>query len=745
MDTMSTVKQGDQPLRSWTTSLAVRLKSRQTQFSTFSTTQELELYELPESSQIFTTDAYSMSSEASSITSPLEPEALSAPRTEETLVEEAGSHRVLGHVRPCWAHETRSAKRFLQFGCTVWLKFYGNSMFATIMSTAAMELEPSKFFGSQWFAMAMGIAYTALHVCLTKSDMGFGVSRLLERCRQHKHVMTQRELDKKRRFEQELLRARIGMFSMVQCVGIHMAFSLALAAMYHVVTTGSQASSIQLLGTFIGYGVHALIQSGLVEIKSASHIRFLEVVSVIPYAVHLCAVANETDLGMFLATEKITTGSMVLLSVIFIDLKMTLPVYISGAVVLTYKQFQLIGFSNVKPMFFASTLASHASACGLVSFIVLAIQSQIAGKLDSQDVSSLLLASRRVLRGVCDGDLVLDSRNHSIVDDASSLERLLKTPKNLADTSFLDLFLDPEGRQNFLQFLQSETAPRESDCIPPCLRIALQGAEGPVSTDIFCTSLAAAGQDYFLLALRADPDQFLAPPDVLAAPPARPPVPDPQTMRPAEPSQGTASSIEVPEALKELVQATLLVSKESSGMDIEEVSLSFLRHPRSRNFMRINDWPRMEDFFKRARSPPVKDEAIPGFPSPLLLRIPGSRPRAYLLARSTSVSVAEEEEEESGKPSHFYLNLGFFDVQQLRRRNEQDLESIHEDHEEGNNIGGGWNVPCFTHNWRSQYSSTCRLLKRQSDPIGFPLHPQGYQTRHHIWAKNMWVWKQVRV
>jgi len=262
-----------------------------------------------------------------------------------------------------------------------------------------MELEPSEFFGSRfamWFAMAMGIPSTALHVCLTKSDMKFGVSRLLEKCRQHKHVITQRELDKKRRFQQELLRARIGMFGMVQCVAIHIAFSLALAAVHQVVAIGSQASWVQLLGTIIGYGVHALIQSGLVEIKSASHIRFLEAASVIPYAVHLCSVANETDLEMFLATEKISTVSMVLLSVIFIDLKMTLPVYISGAVVLTYKQLQLIGFSNVKPMLFASTLASHTAACGLVSFIVLAMQSQIAGKLDSQDVSSLLVASRRV-------------------------------------------------------------------------------------------------------------------------------------------------------------------------------------------------------------------------------------------------------------------------------------------------------------------------------------------------------------
>ena len=384
-----------------------------------------------------------------------------------------------------------------------------------------------EFLGSPCFLTAMGMLYAALHLCLTKSDLKLGLA-LLEKCQQCKHVMTQRELDKQRRFEKELLRARIEIFGMIHRVAIHIAFALVLATMHKVAAIGGVASWMQLLGTFSGYGLHALIASGVLEINSASHIRFLEAACVGTYAMYLCGVVHETELEMFSATEKISQVTMVLLSVVFIDWKMPIPVYLFGAVVLTYKQFQLLGLSNVKTMLLASTLVSHTAACGVVTFIVLAMQSHIAGKLDSRDVSSLLVASRRVLRGVCDGDLVLDSRNHNIVDDGSSLERLLKTPKKLADTSFLDLFLDPEGRHNFLQFLRSETAPRQSKGIPPCLRIALQGAEGPVSTDVFCTSVAAGGEEYYLLALRADPDQFMAPPDASDAdpPPARRSIPE---------------------------------------------------------------------------------------------------------------------------------------------------------------------------------------------------------------------------
>ena len=57
---------------------------------------------------------------------------------------------------------------------------------------AAMELEPLEFLESPWFLMAIGMLVAALHVCLTKSDVKLGLARLLEKCQQHKHVMTQR-------------------------------------------------------------------------------------------------------------------------------------------------------------------------------------------------------------------------------------------------------------------------------------------------------------------------------------------------------------------------------------------------------------------------------------------------------------------------------------------------------------------------------------------------------------------------
>ena len=254
---------------------------------------------------------------------------------------------------------------------------------------------------------------------------------------------------------------------------------------------------------------------------------------------------------------------------LFLDCKVTVPVYIFGSAVVTLKQWHWMGFV-------LSSLVWHVTFAGMMTCVVLAMQYHIAAKLESDDVSSLLLASRCVLRGVCDGDVVVDCCTHRILEDSTSLERLLNVKRKLSGSNFLDLFLDADGRQQFLQFLQSEVLPQERKAaIPPCLRIVLQGAHGPVSTDVFCTSCAAAGQDFYLLALRADPDQFGIPPDA----------PDPpqsaawqfdQQRQQRQPSESN-SSVEVAEAFRELMQVRLLVNIDTPRLDIEEATLSFSR------------------------------------------------------------------------------------------------------------------------------------------------------------------------
>ena len=356
---------------------------------------------------------------------------------------------------------------------------------------------------------------------------------------------------KRARFEKELLKARINIFEKVHSFCLHVSFFAIVAALLGLMADPSFAALTQLASPLSGYALHACVQTGILEVKTELHFRFIKFLGVSIFVLYLSTAANQTDIEVLCAMEKVTGALQTFMSFVFIDFTMTLPVYMVSAVVLTYKHWQLLGFSRVTSELVSSTIISSCASLGMGIFTVYAMKRHIAARLDSDDTSSLLLAFRRVLRGVCDGELVLDRRNHRIVEDASSLERLLNAKKKLSETSFLDLFLDSEGRQRFLEFLDSESSTKENRAtIPSCLRIALQGASGPVSTDVFFTSCGAAGQEYYLLAFRADPEQFIAPPDAVADGHKAPWQNDQMNHLSPPP----ASSVEVAEAFKELVQ-----------------------------------------------------------------------------------------------------------------------------------------------------------------------------------------------
>lgn len=98
------------------------------------------------------------------------------------------------------------------------------------------------------------------------------------------------------------------------------------------------------------------------------------------------------------------------------------------------------------------------------------------------------------------------------------------------------------------------------------------------------------------------------------------------------------------------MQVPLLVNNDTPGMDVEEVSLSFLRSgnesnmPALRSFIQITDWPLVERVFE------VAGVEGPGrghrFAKDLKFRIPGGPIRSYLTARETVIFLAEDEAED---------------------------------------------------------------------------------------------------
>lgn len=515
-----------------------------------------------------------------------------------------------------------------------------------------------------------------VHATLTKEDFRVFYEHFRQWC--SKTSFRKQRDEQQLRYQKELLQARLQMLRVANQVLVQLAFLVGFVALWRFLKDQSFASICQVAGMMLAYGLHSCSQR---LVKTDLQFRVFEVVVLSVHGLMTAGLVGESDIMTLFFAEKVLGAGLVFMSVTLFDLKMTLSTQICEAVLLMYKQFQLVGFEQVTLLMFTSSLTSHFVTAVLIVFTDRIIRSNIFAKMNSSDASSMMLGFRQVLRGVCDGDLLLDKSSCSIVDDASCLERLLKS-KKLSKTNFLDLFLDSESRQRFLHFLSSD--PEATPAMPRGLRLALQGADGLVSIDVFHTQVSnqgATGNDYCLLALKEDPEQS-APPD---APETTPPTTSVKSE--AIPSRCSSTVSEVVEAYDELVEIALLVSNENAMFDIKEAHLAFRRQssepaiesgmPTLRRFIRPSDWDRMEKMFDIVTNLPPSDvQQRCTFRHPMLFRLPGES-RSYLRSRQTSVYLAGQVVPDH--PAHFWMNFSSFDASQIRRPREPELQGIYEE------------------------------------------------------------------
>jgi hypothetical protein len=301
-------------------------------------------------------------------------------------------------------------------------------------------------------------------------------------------LIPQRQVDQQRRFEDQLLQTRLRMLSFFNKVGLHLAFLFAVTALWRLMQHPSYEPFSELIASLIGYFGHVFTEG---NVTTNRHFRYVTFTFGCTHFLYSMGVALETNLVVFLCQEKLLVVFLFLLAVVLIDLKVILTLYISKSVVFTLRFWFLIGFEKLTPIIIFSTLTSHFVVAITLVLVIHNIRSNIAARQNSGSASSLMLGFRHVLRGVCDGDFLLDRSSCYILDDASCLERLLKSKKKLSESNFLDLFMDAESRLNFLNFLNAQD-PSEMSTIPRIprgLRVSLQGADGPVSLDLFHTRI----------------------------------------------------------------------------------------------------------------------------------------------------------------------------------------------------------------------------------------------------------------
>eukprot|EP00438_Fugacium_kawagutii_P015326 Skav233067 [mRNA] locus=scaffold1468:116991:118607:- [translate_table: standard] len=523
--------------------------------------------------------------------------------------------------------------------------------------------------------LVIGFAVSLLvHVHLTKSHLA--IFWTCEEATEKTGPESNRS-DHQRRLDEELLQTRLVLLKKVAAGLVHFVFLFGLATIWKFVHQCDVASAAQVLAACAAYG---LLTLGPEKVKTEHHFRVLERISFLNHFVLAAGTACETDLVTFDIAEKLCTIGLISTSITLLNVEKILPFHLCQSIVLTCCRWKLIGFAHMTPFIAFASLIPPVIVAGVIPACVHNVRSNIAAKLDSGDASSLMLGFRHMLRGVCDGDFVLD-RQMTIVDDASCLERVLKSSKKLLSSNFLDLFLDSDSRENFSKFL---AAPAKSDCLPRGLRVKLQGANGSVSMDLFCTALRHPGsvmEGHCLIAMKEDPEAQSVPPE--AAPGSAPQVPPSPAVR----SRSSLSELVV--AYNDLQEIALLVSDGTGFLDIEEAHLSFRRQsavsniesgmPNLRRFIRPFDWERIERIFGTVRGLPPSDERQRCYFNrhPTLFRVPGES-RSYLCARTTSVEKAQRHAV-AGAPMRFWMHLSHFDSCHILRPREQQLEGIEEE------------------------------------------------------------------
>ena len=140
------------------------------------------------------------------------------------------------------------------------------------------------------------------------------------------------------------------------------------------------------------------------------------------------------------------------------------------------------------------------------------LRGRIYALMGSADAESLVSSFQRLLRGVCDGEVLLDSK-FKVAQESEHLQRLLKD-QSLTGWSFEQLIV-AEERHRFAEFIETSTlssGSKESrrESVPFGLRVTFQsGRSGRVAADIYhvpVPGLFGAADPYHLIAFKEDMD-----------------------------------------------------------------------------------------------------------------------------------------------------------------------------------------------------------------------------------------------
>ncbi|CAJ1383013.1 unnamed protein product [Effrenium voratum] len=429
------------------------------------------------------------------------------------------------------------------------------------------------------------------------------------------------------RVEEALLEVRQKNYVLCAKVFVHLTLVVVMAQLKEFVEAPNCCTLVRLLAPGAVYLSHVTLVVGWLK-PTVWQVRLLSLFNYLIFAAFLLfnAIAD-LEAASRIWTDKMIIANRFVFTIVFLDTHLAAWGQLLFLLVNLFSKAINEGSSFI---FMLDELSICCANLMLSVVLEALIRSRIQAMLDSADAESMVASFRRMLRGLCDGDLLLDS-NLRIQGEAHCLKHLLFSSTTMQGRDFTEL-LAPSEQERFRAFLEAKAG--ETQAAPPCLRVSLRGSmDTRVSADVFrvpVAGLMGAEHPYHLLALKEDSEANL---------PEVEPVPLDLGTRKAKGrcrSSGSSRSSRSRCRSGPLEEMTLMLNMNTAHYEVEQAHLSFksvAETPTLRKLVRPTDWETIRENLAQIFSAKVKPKTL----SNVRLRYPGSS--GYLLAQKVKVSV----------------------------------------------------------------------------------------------------------
>ena len=284
------------------------------------------------------------------------------------------------------------------------------------------------------------------------------------------------------------MQVRVKICLLINRLCVHVVVVMMLLLVAEFLRAPSLQSTFCLLQCVVAYLSHALIFT-YPRIVTSSVLRPLRLFFFALILTLILVSGSNDSTDEILGRLGFCLSAQVIQAFVFPVGAMTLVQSVSYAAAHTWVTGQVFGAVNLWLVIFQ--LCLQAIICIALPIIFeFAVREWIVASFQSQDSDSMIAGFRQMLKGICDGDLLLDG-NFQICGSAPCLQRLLSSSEDFAGHSFRELIVDEEARAMFDLFLGSAAAKGDGEegtqgGAPRCLRVPLRAFSGQtISVDVF--------------------------------------------------------------------------------------------------------------------------------------------------------------------------------------------------------------------------------------------------------------------